>query len=580
MAAAEQPLGPRRLDFTALGDDDFELLCYLVVLLDFPEAVRLRAPERGADSALAGGEARAYARCWQAKRFTGHVHWRQCLDSLDAAVAVYQMPHYTFCFARDLTGGQEQQFRQRLVGRHAGVAVDYWGASRLLGALLGSPQGERIANHFYPDPARNAAALMQALRAGGSLETGADARARLTAVAEWLASHDPFFAYATSTRETAIPQPGMTAGAVIAIEEIGPEVTHRIEAVPRNAAAVEEYGPAGTLLFETTEEGRRALAEFQRAFETGEQVTISEGVALRFDRLPPLMQPHVSEQPMEGLEITIGPSEAAPPRRWPARLVARSDAGVGEIEIDLEPVQPPTGWHGALQGSRGGLLATLLFQRTPKPGVTFNFNFSYDSTLSIVDQLRATTTLVALHGKGTLEIHATDGSRPEPLVLDFHDGELPPFFVVLHRLLGDLRLIEEWVGTTLPLPPSISREEMIAVAELAYIIRHGQSRMTFDEVTLELDAERYEPFTEGVPGPVRVVLPLAVNLFGRELPVGHLVGEMAASDVKVAHVTAVEGADPPTWLVRLEPATEVARHPLFRFEREHPPAAAAPEGAA
>jgi hypothetical protein len=343
---------------------------------------------------------------------------------------------------------------------------------------------------------------------------------------------------------------------------------------------MEEYGPAGSLLFETTEEGRLALAEFQRAFETGEQVTISEGVALRFDRLPPLMQAHVSEEPMEGVEITIGPSEPAPPRRWPARLVARSEAGVGEIEIDLEPVQAPAGWHGALQGSRGGLLATLLFQRTPKPGVTFNFNFSYDSTLPVVDQFAATTTVVALHGKGTLEIHATDGSRPEALILDFDGGELPQFFVVLQRLLDDLRLIEEWLETTLSLPPSISREEMIAVAELAYIIRHCHSRMNFDEVTLELDAERYEPFKEGVPGPVRVVLPLAVNLFGRELPVGHLVGELPASDVKVARVTAVEGADPPAWLVRVEPATEAARHPLFRLQREHPEAAAAPEAAA
>src|SRR5919106_5283828 len=107
MAAAEQPLGPRRLDFTVLSDEDFELLCYLVVLLEFPDAVRLRAPDGGADSALPEGAIRVYVRCWQAKRFTGHIHWGQCRASLDAAVRNYRMPHYTFCFARDLTGGQE-----------------------------------------------------------------------------------------------------------------------------------------------------------------------------------------------------------------------------------------------------------------------------------------------------------------------------------------------------------------------------------------------------------------------------------------------------------------------------------------
>jgi hypothetical protein len=55
--------------------------------------------------------------------------------------------------------------------------------------------------------------------------------------------------------------------------------------------------------------------------------------------------------------------------------------------------------------------------------------------------------------------------------------------------------------------------------------------MNFDEVTLELDAERYEPFKDGVPGRLRVVLPLAVNLLGSELPSGHLVGELPPSDV-------------------------------------------------
>ena len=41
------PLGPPRFDFTDLEDEDFELLCFLVVLLDFPHAERLRPPDGG-----------------------------------------------------------------------------------------------------------------------------------------------------------------------------------------------------------------------------------------------------------------------------------------------------------------------------------------------------------------------------------------------------------------------------------------------------------------------------------------------------------------------------------------------------
>lgn len=563
----ETPLGPRQFDFTSLSNDDFELLSYLVVLLEFPAAVRLHAPDLGADHALPEGRSRDYARCWQAKRFTGHIHWGQCCSSLDAAVKAYEMPHYTYCFARDLTGNQERVFKHRLVGRHDGVVVDYWNASWLVGALLSSPQGERIANHFYGDPMHNSQALMQAIRAAGPFETGADVADKMRAVAEWLAAHDPFFSYPASTRETQVAGPGATPGAVIAIEEIGPDVTQRLEAVPRNNAAMAEYGPAFALLFETTEEGLRAREMFERSFESGEQVTISEGVSLRFDRLPPLMQAHVTDEPLQGVEVTISPLRSTPPARWPAHIVASSDAGEGQIDIDLEPVEPPEGWHGALEGSCGGLTATLLFRRTATAGeARFDFTFSYDSALPIPDQLSATMTLVALYGRGSLEIHARDGSRPDPMIFDVEPRELPPFIAVLHQLLGDLHLIEEWLGSPLTLPSTISGNDMNAIAETAYIIRNGQSKMSFGHIALKLDSERAEPFKQGVPGVLGFSTALDVNLFGSVVRLGHLVGEIPASDVKVS-MTPVEGADPSAWLVRLEPATDEARNRIARFQR-------------
>jgi predicted dienelactone hydrolase len=68
---APEPLGPRRLNFVDLHEDDFEELAYLVILLDHPNAIRLHAPDDGADAAEFDGS--AYTRCWQSKRFTGSV---------------------------------------------------------------------------------------------------------------------------------------------------------------------------------------------------------------------------------------------------------------------------------------------------------------------------------------------------------------------------------------------------------------------------------------------------------------------------------------------------------------------------
>lgn len=342
-----------------------------------------------------------------------------------------------------------------------------------------------------------------------------------------------------------------------------------MEAVPRNAAAMDEYGPIGTLLFKTTDEGKDALERFQRALRAGEQVRITTGVGLRIDRLPPLMQPHVTDEPLDDVEITLCPTTPPPTRHW--RIVTRSDAGEAEVAADFTPVLPPANWDGALQGKGGGLTVTLVFRRTPGGGeATLNFSFSHEPTLPVVDQLAAAATVVALQGRGSLELRAIDGSLPRPLTFDFdRRGQLlPPFFVVLHRLLTDLRLIEEWTGATLTLPPTISREALRTVAEVAYIIRNRKSEMTFDAVTFELDEAKYESLVGGLHGALRFELPFAVRLFGTEMLLGELVGELLASDVRVVDQGPVQGAEPPTWLVRLEPATEAARHPIFRFERE------------
>lgn len=119
---------------------------------------------------------------------------------------------------------------------------------------------------------------------------------------------------------------------------------------------------------------------------------------------------------------------------------------------------------------------------------------------------------------------------------------------------------------TLTLPHTISREEMLAVAEAAYIVRERKSGTTFEQVTLALPEEQYKPFEQGVPGPLRLEMPISVVLFGTEIPLGRLIDELPASDVKIAHVAPVSGATPPRWLVRLEPATQQARDRVMRLK--------------
>jgi len=275
-----EPLGPRKLDFGQLTAEDFELLCFLILTTKHKEARRPRAQDAGADALLPDSSGIGYSRCWQFKRFTQNISWPSCIDSLDRAVERYKMPHYTFCFARDLTGNQERFFLEKLAGRHKGVKVDYWSHSQLLATLITSPDGERIVNWFYERPSMDISTLLVAVRAGGPLESGADVSGRLRAVAEWLIRNDPWFSYTIGTREVGMLTPAPQPGSIGALELHGPQVVERYEALPRNDLAIEEFGPAGKILFDDSEAGRRSHEAFQQALASGEGVTIEEGSEL------------------------------------------------------------------------------------------------------------------------------------------------------------------------------------------------------------------------------------------------------------------------------------------------------------
>jgi hypothetical protein len=47
---------------------------------------------------------------------------------------------------------------------------------------------------------------------------------------------------------------------------------------------------------------------------------------------------------------------------------------------------------------------------------------------------------------------------------------------------------------------------------------------------------------------LHVEVPLSVVLFGTEIPLGRLVDELPASDVKIAHAAPVADTGPPRWL--------------------------------
>lgn len=560
MTAAKAPLGPRRFDYDQLSDDDFELLVYLVVLLEHSDAIRLRAPDKGADAALPEPDG-AYSHCWQSKRFTKQVSWPQCKASLDSAVGSYRMPRYTFCFARDLTGGQEALFTKHLRTRHAGVQVDWWGSSKLTAFLLGSEQGKRIEAHFYGDPAVDTQAFMRALRAGGELTTGTDAVARLIEIADFFESKDPFFSYTLSTRSPSlVPHAPATPGAVMSVElTTAPDRTVRIDAVPRNRAAYERL-PQGQLRFADTPEGAAEYAKFRAALIAGGEATLST-VWMRFENLPAGLEAFAPDDvPMQ---VNIR-APKRPPRPWDARVRVQTDRGDASLDVDLRPVEPPKDWDGALSATANGLTMNFLLRMRNGRGQS-KVDWRYTATGgSVSGQARALALIDAAQGVGTMTIEERGvGERRFQQTVT---GQEPDERVILaRRLLDDLHAIEEWIGEPFVLPDDWPTVDFGDLPEIAQMIRTGE-RVGCPSMTLRVPHERRDEIY-GDRFPVWVSQGVGISLFGVEHPIGYLSGGF---DGRVARAESVveDGEE----LIEIEieaadPSSEVA----FKLTREERP---------
>lgn len=554
LTSPRAPLGRRRLDFTRLNEDEFELLCFYVIAIEFPEVVRVANPDGGADAVLPRSD-RSWARCWQSKRYTAQIKWKECRDSFDAGVENYSMPHYTFCFARDLTKPQEDLFKQHLVGRHKGVVVDHWSASRIEAALFASDQGKRIAAEFFGDPEGDTRALARAMRAAGELSTGAKVVDRLAAIAEHLHQHDPFYTYVTVTAEPGSPRPGPTPQAVLALETVEDGTLVRIEAVPRPSTLPEQL-PGGTVFMTPAQAG-----QFERFLTRGGDIEL-ERVRVDFHNLP---------RALEGLgpsgeEMTVtmrAPTQLPPP--WHARFsLITPGLEVKPAVFHLQPtLEVPSDWDAALTGKYGALSATVLLRQREDRGQMM-VQWSYKDDLAVPTRVRADQLnfVEGLHRQGKLVIEDVSGARPR-LEFDTTDRELDASFQTLRMLLFDLVAIENWMGREYRLAEGVPAREVRAIHEMANIIRRGESSMNFERAVLRMPREKADEVLNA-EGDNQFLFEVGVGLavLNTEIPIGALRGTVR--DVKA---TVAETDEPGFVDMVLEPATEEAAHPTFQLVR-------------
>ncbi len=561
-----RPLGPQRFDFHGLSADDFELLCFLAIALEQPDAIRLRAPDRGADAALPVGRDRRYERCWQCKRFGARIAWRQCVDSLARGMANYAPERYTFCFAADLTGSQEAAFKRYLVDAYPGVTIDWWGQSRLIAALVSSAPGQRIAEHFYGSPQHNGAALVEAIRAGGPFQTAGDAVVRLGAAASWLAKHDPFYSYLTTQRESDIGATPLNPRAIMAVERGDGTIVERIEVIPRNVEAIEGRTPGAVMRFQQTEAGAEAFRRVREALTRHESLNVGEGVEVEFTNLPEAVERFAGDRTTGEVRVTITPA-VIEPLPWPATLLTTSSAGEQRFDIDLVPITPTPGWLHEFSGLRSGLRISIRLAETDGE-LRGQMQWQYDSdpAANAAENFAVTGLLLAVHQDGELQVRDRSGQRP-PLPVKLSRRELPYGLDGWHRLLGELALIEEVIGARIAVPDDLANDDIGAVYQLAAILRSGESRMTFTSIELVQSPEANAAFLKAT-GPVRLATAVVAEMFGQRILAGYLSGEIVDWEISSQAIDRETG----TIRLTITPTSEQSRNPVFTFSRQKPQA--------
>jgi hypothetical protein len=560
VAQERRPTRPPEINFTLLDEDDFEELCVLIVLLEHENAQRIRAPDLGADAVLPG-EPGTFERCWQAKRFTSRIYWDQCEASLDRGRENYHPERYTFMFATDLTGPQRRTLTTRLQQRHRDIAIDYVDRTTLLGKLLATREGERIAGHFFEDPNVNGSALMAAIRAmqaGGALETAADVSARLRAIAEFLDGYDPYFIYTPSARPAGQPAP-LVPGSILARETISEEMIDRLDVVPRSRDVMEQAAPGFRLLFDETPEGQALLARLKMILTEGGELELGDAAVIEFTQVPKLFQDELGE-PMRGGVISITPHH--PP--IPVRLTIRS-AGTLTYTRDLDLVRcpPAEGWDASLRGTLPGLEIMLSLRRRGEGGqgrLTWSL---LSEPVSNRDRLLALEGTLAIHQAGTLQVeHRDEGTSlfTQPLV----DRGPPDWLPASQAVVSAVVDIEQWLGTSLELPEELDRPGLKVLAETSYIVRERKSRMSFEKIGLLVPPEKFD-FTVAEHD-LRIETGLQVRLFGQELYFGRLVGNVRARTISAGEPDA-EGKIP----VEIGPASDADASPEFVLVRDSEP---------
>lgn len=562
-------------DLVGMPDARFELMVFRLVRLEFPRVFKpANTLDGGADVVLPRDAGSGYERCWQSKHFPRAISWEKCLASLAAAREHWEPEHYTFVFPRELTSREQKTFDRHFRSPDADITVDHWNGEELQFRLCGSDEGQRVALTFFHHAVDDHKRTLQAIEAGGSLESPDDVLDRVLNIGGSLAGRDDFFTYPGAFHETDEDGPPLTPGTVMSFEKSDGDITSRIDIVPRDEQAMELHGPQFSVRGTNDVAGELAAQRLREALHEGAGVEIRQGLEVTFTRMPPAFADLVGE-PLTAIGVQVGPAKRVRPKAapWRARLRAVTDEGEASLDLLMRQADVvPDAWDDAFTAEYGGLTATLLFGHRGTGG-ELHWNIRYARNRSPVrQQLAAMTFMKVVSGTGEFVVTALDRCEaPEmrfpamakPIPADAHD---------ILTFLQYARVIEQWADVELDLPDDIPAEDARDVAIVAQLIRNRGRSVTWHNFNANVSSVR--PLRDGQL--VRVEMGTSAKVLGQVVDLGYL--RMDFTDYKLVSAEPAR-EHPGCFTVRIEPRSpsnarifeQLAREKTAAKKRPPPP---------
>lgn len=481
-----------------------------------PSVVPVRPKDYGLDARLPTSQGTT-RRGWQAKRFTGPIHWGQCRNSVERAIPFWRAPWITFCFAHELSGEEQQAFTRELEVKYPQVRLDFWPASTLERLIRDTDEGRRAAAWLFENPQADKEAMMRAMAVGGELANTAQAAERQAVIQQYM-DRDPHLHYTMISRSEGGPvtPPAQEVVLSVTLGIGGQEI--RIDGSERYPGALADLGGGPGFVFSDDDEGRRARETIERLAREGGKETITAGLGAGMPNIPVGLQGLMPEGGVWGFAQVeareLSPGEGAAPS-LPMILCV----GQQQIGITLDVVEAVDGWDGTLGGGVGGLEIFHSVRRRAdelESRVDWRYTRGVGSAL---EQLVACEAMLTFVLEGKVELRRPSGetviaaaTEPPSDGAEWH-SEL----VEIQAFLAYVAEVEAWTGERLEPPPHPSEDDAAALGEAVGRIRQPEAPLTWRRVELDPGARDHE-----IVGPLQFAWtrPLSIRLFGSVVYLG------------------------------------------------------------